>query len=195
MSRIALWSNWYSSKLTVKNHVIMMIFFLTSYFGLIIFTFVPLSNQIEKSGYSTADLQNASDRNQIETILTAFEPFMNEVLLLTFFDYMFIIAGVGLAWSIFSIIRKSNSDSKFIVRYCDIGFIITAISRSLDALENLFVILIYSNKDNFQNWLISAVNSVEDIKWVFVTIEYVLLFITILFHFLFRFSKGRKKIE
>ncbi len=68
MSRIALLSNWYSSKLTVKNHVIMMIFFLTSYFGLIIFTFVPLSNQIEKSGYSTADLQNASDRNQIETI-------------------------------------------------------------------------------------------------------------------------------
>lgn len=173
----------------------MMIFFLTSYFGLIIFTFVPLSNQIEKSGYSTADLQNASDRNQIETILTAFEPFMNEVQLLTFFDYMFIIAGVGLAWSIFSIIRKSNSDSKFIMRYCDIGFIITAISRSLDALENLFVILIYSNKDNFQNWLISAVNSVEDVKWVFVTIEYVLLFIIILFHFLFRFSKGRKKIE
>lgn len=173
----------------------MMIFFLTSYFGLIIFTFVPLSNQIEKSGYSTADLQNASDRNQIETILTAFEPFMNEVQLLTFFDYMFIIAGVGLAWSIFSIIRKSNSDSKFIMRYCDIGFIITAISRSLDALENLFVILIYSNKDNFQNWLISAVNSVEDVKWVFVTIEYVLLFITILFHFLFRFSKGRKKFE
>ena len=164
MSRIALLSNWYSSKLTVKNHVIMMIFFLTSYFGLIIFTFVPLSNQIEKSGYSTADLQNASDRNQIETILTAFEPFMNEVQLLTFFDYMFIIAGVGLAWSIFSIIRKSNSDSKFIMRYCDIGFIITAISRSLDALENLFVILIYSNKDNFQNWLISAVNSVEDVK-------------------------------
>ena len=118
MSRIALLSNWYSSKLTVKNHVIMMIFFLTSYFGLIIFTFVPLSNQIEKSGYSTADLQNASDRNQIETILTAFEPFMNEVQLLTFFDYMFIIAGVGLAWSIFSIIRKSNSDSKFIMRYC-----------------------------------------------------------------------------
>lgn len=195
MSRIALLSNWYSSKLTLKNHVIMMIFFLITYFGLIIFAFVPLSNEIEKSGYSTADLQNASDRNQIEIILTAFEPYVNEVQLLTFFDYMFIIAGVGLAWSIFSIIRKSNSDSKFIMRYCDIGFIITAISRSLDALENLFVILIYSNKDNFQNWLISAVNSVEDIKWVFVTIEYILLFITILFHFLFRFSKGRKKIE
>lgn len=195
MSKLALLGSWYSSKFTVKNHIIMMVFSLISYFGLIIFTFVPLSNEIEKSGYSTADLQNASDRSQIETILTAFEPYMSEVQLLTLFDYMFIIAGVGLAWSIFSIIRKSNSDSKFIMRYCDIGFIITAISRSLDALENLLVIFIYSNKDNFQNWLISAVNSVEDIKWVFVTIEYILLFITILFHFLFRFSKGRKKIE
>jgi len=61
--------------------------------GTIVFGFVPVTRDIEATGYSTAELQEETTRSEVDTILQAFEPVMDSVVLLSVLDYVFIVAG------------------------------------------------------------------------------------------------------
>ncbi len=151
-----------------------------AYFGIIIFGFIPTTQTIETSTFSTGDLQAATNRNDVDTILSAWEPVMDAVILLSILDYLFILSGIILSVSIHSIIIKALPEqSKF--QYIPlIGIITTFFSRLLDSLENLWAILIYGHPGTYVSVLIPLLNYSEQIKWIFVVIEYCMLALTVL---------------
>jgi hypothetical protein len=149
---------------------------LICYFSIIIFGFVPVSRIIEQTGFSTSDLQNAGTKTVADEILLAWQGIMPKVILLSILDYLFILSGLILFFAINSMIFKRmntivhiNIKLKIIPL---IGFILTIISRSMDSLENLWIILIYSNPLNYPEWLLPLVNYTSIIKWGFVALEY-----------------------
>ena len=61
-----------------------------------------------------------------------------------------------------------------------IGIVLTIISRSMDSLENFWVILIYSNPENYAEWLLPLTRYTSFIKWGFVGLEYICVLIGII---------------
>jgi len=162
----------YSDKKTWKFHIILTILCLIVYASIIVFGFVPVTQIIESSGFSTSDLQNAMTRSIADVVLHAFEPFMTSVILLSVLDYIFIIAGFVLFLSFNAMIFKSLSKYSKFLWIPLVGIVLTVISRSLDSLENLWTILIYSNPSNYSTFLLPIVHYTGLLKWGIVGIEY-----------------------
>jgi hypothetical protein len=150
--------------------------------------FVPVTRQIETSGYSTSDLQEATTRPEVDTILQALEPVMDSVMLLSILDYIFILAGFFLFFSLHSIALNTLENHDRLVLIPKIGMILTFFSRLLDSLENLWVILIYTNPEDYATILIRLMNSSETMKWTLVRIEYPTLGLAIVLALLIRFT-------
>lgn len=140
--------------------------------GTIVFGFVPVTRDIETSGYSTGDLQEATTRTEVNTILQAFEPVMDSVVLLSALDYLFVVAGFFLFFSLHSLVMKRLSFDDRLVLVPKLGMLLTVCSRLLDSLENLWVILIYSNPDDYPTILIGLMNTTQSAKWLVVAVEY-----------------------
>jgi hypothetical protein len=66
--------------------------------------------------------------------------------------------------------------------------VLTVVSRLLDSLENLWVILIYTNPDDYATILIDLMNTSESLKWMVVSIGYPTLGIAIVLALLTRFT-------
>jgi hypothetical protein len=133
-------------------------------------------------------LQAATNRAEVDTILQAFEPVMDSVMLLSVLDYIFIIAGFFLFFSLHSLSLKTLAVHDRLVLIPKIGMGLTVVSRLLDSLENLWVILIYTNPDDYATLLIVLMNSSEALKWMVVSAEYPTLGIAILLALLTRFT-------
>ncbi|WP_418284860.1 hypothetical protein [Halorubrum sp. DTA46] len=178
----------YADAFSVKIHGIVAVVSLCTFAGVIALGFVPVTRQIETSGYSTADLQAATSRTEVDTILQAFEPVMESVMLLSVLDYIFIVAGFFLFFSLHSLSLKTLAVHNRLVLIPKVGMVLTVVSRLLDSLENLWVILIYTNPDDYATVLIDLMNISESWKWVIVSIEYPTLGIAIVLVLLTRFS-------
>lgn len=124
----------------------------------------------------------------MDAILQAFEPVMDSVVLLSVLDYLFIIAGFFLFFSLHSLVMKRLSFDDRLVLVPKLGMVLTVCSRLLDSLENLWVILIYSNPDSYPTALISLMNTTQSAKWLVVTIEYPTLGLAIVLVLLVRFT-------
>jgi hypothetical protein len=155
-----------------RTHGVVAIISFCIFVGTIIFGFVPVTREIETSGYSTADLQESTTRTDVDTILQAFEPVMDSVVLLSVLDYLFILAGFFLFFSLHSLVMKRLSFDDRLVLIPKVGMVLTVCSRLLDSLENFWVILIYSNPDSYPTVLISLMNTTQSAKWLVVTVEY-----------------------
>jgi len=155
-----------------RTHGVVAIISFCVFVGTIVFGFVPVTREIETSGYSTADLQEATTRTDVDAILQAFEPVMDSVVLLSVLDYLFIIAAGSFFFSLLSLVMKRLSFDDRLVLVPKLGMVLTVCSRLLDSLENLWVILIYSNPDSYPTALISLMNTTQSAKWLVVTIEY-----------------------
>lgn len=161
-----------SSRIYAAVSIISFVVFVSA----IVFGFVPVSEQLEKSGYGTADLQSAGSRAKVDTILAAWEGgHMSTALKLTIWDYVFIIAGFLLFTSL---------NSMFICRFYNwrkwayvpaTGIIFTILSRTADALENLWTLLVYANPEDYSLILISLMKYTGLIKWGLVGLEYTTL--------------------
>jgi len=178
----------YADALSPKTHGVVAVVSFCTFVGVIALGFVPVTRRIETSGYSTADLQAATSRAEVDTILQAFEPVMESVMLLSVLDYIFIVAGFFLFFSLHSISLKTLSVHDRLVLIPKIGMGLTVISRLLDSLENLWVILIYTNPDDYATILIGLMNSSETLKWMVVGVEYPVLGIAIVLALLIRFT-------
>jgi hypothetical protein len=178
----------YAAAFSTRTHGIVAIVSSLLFVGVIVFGFVPVTREIERSGYSTSDLQAATTRAEVDTILQALEPVMTYVVLLSVLDYLFIVAGFFLFFSLHSIIMKELSFDDRLALVPQIGMVLTFVSRLLDALENLWVILIYSNPDAYPTVLIGVMNTTESVKWTVVTVEYPTLGLSIGLALLVRFT-------
>lgn len=159
-----------------------------SYAGIIVFAFIPTTSRIEESGYTTADLQTAKTKAEVDTILKAWVDVIDTVYLQTFFDYLFIIAGFLLFYAIHSLIYKQLSDHN--LRYLPLmNMVLTVLSRSLDAFENLWGLLIYSNPSNYWTGFIPLLNTTEALKWAVVGIEYTSTGLSILIFLIWKLLK------
>jgi hypothetical protein len=156
--------------------------------GVIAFGFAPVTREIETSGYSTSELQEATTREAVDTILQALEPVMDSVMLLSVLDYLFIVAGFVLFFSLHSIILQSLRGHDTLVLVPKIGMLLTVCSRLLDSLENLWVILIYTNPDSYPTILIELMNTTQSAKWMFVSVEYATLGLAIVLALVVRFT-------
>jgi hypothetical protein len=154
----------------------------------IVLGFVPVTRRIETSGYSTSELQDATTRAEVDTILQALEPVMDSVVLLSALDYLFIVAGLVLFFSFHSIVLYTLDAHATLVLVPKIGMVVTFVSRLLDSLENLWVILIYTNPDDYATVLISLMNVSETLKWTFVRVEYPTLGLAIVLALVVRFT-------
>ncbi len=96
----------YSKNRTWKFHTIVAIVSFICYVSIIVFGFVPISRIIEQTGFLTSDLQNATTKAAAVEILLAWQGIMNSVILLSILDYLFIISGVILFFTINSMIYK-----------------------------------------------------------------------------------------
>lgn len=173
---------------SAKSHGIVAFVSFCIFVGVIALGFVPVTRQIETSGYSTADLQVATTREEVNTILQAIDPVMESVMLLSILDYVFIVAGFFLFFSLHSISLKALAGHDRLVLIPKIGMGLTVVSRLLDSLENLWVILIYTNPDDYATILIGLMNSSEALKWMVVSVEYPMLGIAIALALLTRFT-------
>lgn len=171
-----------------RTHGVVAIMSFCIFVGTIIFGFVPVTREIETSGYSTADLQESTSRTDVDTILQAFDPVMDSVVLLSVLDYLFILAGFFLFFSLHSLVMKRLSFDDRLVLIPKVGMVLTVCSRLLDSLENFWVILIYSNPDSYPTVLISLMNTTQSAKWLVVTVEYPTLGLAIALVLLVRFT-------
>ncbi|SIR91392.1 hypothetical protein SAMN05421858_4483 [Haladaptatus litoreus] len=178
----------YADAVSPKTHGIVAVVSLCSFIGVIVLGFVPVTRQIEMSGYSTSDLQDATSRAEVDTILQALEPVMDHVMLLSVLDYIFILAGFFLFFSLHSIILNTLDSHDRLVLIPKIGMILTISSRLFDSLENLWVILIYTNPEDYATVLISLMNASETVKWTLVRVEYPMLGLAIVLVLLIRFT-------
>jgi hypothetical protein len=178
----------YANAVSSRTHGIVAFVSFCVFVGTIVFGFVPVTRQIETSGYSTADLQEATTRAEVDTILQAFEPVMGSVVLLSVLDYLFIVAGFFLFFSLHSLAMKRLSCDDRLVLIPKLGMVLTVCSRLLDSLENLWVVLIYSNPDSYPTVLISLMNITQSAKWLVVAVEYPALGLAIVLILLVRFT-------
>jgi len=178
----------YSDGIPARTHGIVAVVSFCIFVGVIALGFVPVTRRIETSGYSTADLQAATSRAEVDTILHAFEPVMESVILLSVLDYIFIVAGFFLFFSLHSLSLKTLAGHNRLVLIPKVGMVLTVVSRLLDSLENLWVILIYTNPDDYATILIDLMNTSESLKWMIVSIEYPTLGIAIVLALLTRFT-------
>jgi hypothetical protein len=178
----------YADALSAKTHGIVALVSFFTFVGVIALGFVPVTRRIETSGYSTADLQAATSRAEVDAILQAFEPVMDSVMLLSVLDYIFIVAGFLLFFSLHSLSLKTLAVNDRLVLVPKVGMGLTVVSRLLDSLENLWVILIYTNPDDYATILIGLMNASEALKWMVVGVEYPTLGIAIVLALLTRFT-------
>jgi hypothetical protein len=178
----------YADALSPKTHSIIAVVSLCTFVGVIALGFVPVTRQIETSGYSTSDLQDATTRAEVDTILQAMEPVMDSVMLLSVLDYLFILAGFFLFFSLHSIALNTLGAHNRLVLIPKIGMALTFFSRLFDSLENFWVILIYTNPEDYATILITLMNTFETVKWMLVRIEYPTLGLAIVLALLIRFS-------
>lgn len=129
-----------------------------------------MTRQIETSGYSTSELQDATTRAEVDTILQALEPVMDSVVLLSALDHPFILAGLVLFFSLHSIVLDTLEGHAKLVLIPKIGTVVTFFSRLLGSPENLWGILIYTNSDDYASILISLMNTSETLKWTLVRV-------------------------
>lgn len=178
----------YAAAVSSRTHGVVAFVSFCVFVGTIAFGFVPVTREIETSGYSTADLQEATTRAEVDTILRSFEPVMDAVVLLSALDYLFIVAGFFLFFSLHSLAMRRLAFDDRLVLVPKIGMLLTVCSRLLDSLENLWVILIYTNPESYPTALISLMNATQSAKWLVVTVEYPTLGIAILLVLLVRFT-------
>ena len=178
----------YADAVSPRTHGIVAAVSFATFVGVIALGFVPATRQIETSGYSTSDLQEATTRMEVDTILQALEPVMDSVMLLSVLDYIFILAGFFLFFSLHSIALNTLENHDRLVLIPKIGMILTFFSRLLDSLENFWVILIYTNPEDYATILIRLMNTSETVKWTLVRIEYPTLGLAIVLALLIRFT-------
>jgi hypothetical protein len=178
----------YADALSTKTHGIVAVGSFCTFVAVIALGFVPVTRRIETSGYSTADLQAATTRADVDTILQAFEPVMESVMLLSILDYLFIVAGFFLFFSLHSLSLTTLAAHDKLVLIPKIGMGLTVVSRLLDSLENFWVILIYTNPDDYATILIGLMNTSEVLKWTVVGVEYPMLGVAIVLALLARFT-------
>jgi hypothetical protein len=178
----------YANALSVKTHGVVAVASFCVFVGVIVLGFVPVTARIEASGYSTADLQGATTRAEVDAILLAFEPVMDAVMLLSVLDYVFIVAGFFLFFSLHSIVLQTLASHGTLALIPKIGMCLTVVSRLLDSLENLFVILIYTNPEAYATVLIRLTNTAETVKWAVVSVEYPTLGIALVVALLVRYT-------
>ncbi|WP_089880448.1 hypothetical protein [Halogeometricum limi] len=178
----------YADSMSPRAHGVVALVSFCVFVGTIVFGFVPVTRDIETSGYSTADLQEATTRSEVDTILRAFEPVMESVVLLSALDYLFIVAGFFLFFSLHSLAMKRLSPDERLVLVPKVGMVLTVCSRLLDSLENLWVILIYTDPDGYPTVLIGLMNATQSAKWAVVAVEYPVLGLSMVLLFLVRFT-------
>jgi len=178
----------YADAISPRTHGIVALVSFFTFVGVIALGFVPVTRQIETSGYSTSDLQEATTRTEVDTILQALEPVMDSVRLLSALDYLFILAGLFLFFSLHSIVLNTLEAHAKLVLVPKLGMIVTFFSRLLDSLENLWVILIYTNPEDYPTILIGLMNASETLKWTIVRIEYPMLGLAVVLALVVRFT-------
>ena len=178
----------YAGAVSPRTHAIVAVVSLCTFVGVIALGFVPVTRRIETSGYSTADLQDATTRAEVDAILQALAPVMDAVMLLSLLDYVFIVAGFSLFFSLHSLALYALDGHGWLVLVPKVGMVLTVVSRLLDSLENLWVILIYTNPDDYATILISLMNVSETLKWTVVRIEYPTLGLALVLALLVRFT-------
>lgn len=178
----------YAAAASARTHGLVAMLSFLVFAGTIAFGFVPVTREIETAGYSTADLQEATTRAEVDTILGALEPVMDAVVLLSVLDYVFILAGFFLFFSLHSLAMDQLSFHDRLVLVPKVGMVLTVWSRLLDSLENLWVILMYTNPDTYPTVLIRLVNTTQDLKWAAVSVEYPTLGLAMVLVLLVRFT-------
>lgn len=178
----------YAAAASTRTHGAVAGISLVTFVGTIVFGFVPVTRRIETSGYSTGDLQEATGRAEVDAILEAFQPVMESVVLLSALDYLFIVAGFFLFWSVHAVAIDLLQGRTSLVLVPKVGMVLTFVSRLLDALENLWVILIYANPESYPTALIGLMNGTQSAKWAFVTLEYAALGLVIVLALAVRFT-------
>ena len=178
----------YANALSPRTHGVAAFVSFCVFVGVIAFGFVPVAGRIETSGYSTADLQEATTRAEVDAILQAFEPVMDSVALLSALDYLFIAAGLVLFVSLHSLALRALAGHDRLALVPKVGVVLTVCSRLLDSLENLWVILIYTNPDGYATILIGLMNASETAKWAVVSVGYPTLGLAVLLALLVRFT-------
>jgi hypothetical protein len=178
----------YADALSAKGHGLVAAVSFCVFVGVIALGFVPVTRRIETSGYATTDLQAATTRTEVDAILQAFDPVMESVRLLSVLDYVFIVAGFLLFFSLHSISLQTLAGHDRLALIPKLGMGLTVVSRLLDSLENLWVILIYTNPDAYATILISLMNTSETLKWLVVSVEYPMLAVAIVVASLARFT-------
>ncbi|WP_267643292.1 hypothetical protein [Haloarchaeobius amylolyticus] len=178
----------YADALSPRAHAGVAVVSFCTFVGVIALGFVPVTRRIETSGYTTTDLQETTTRAEVDTILRALEPVMDSVVLLSVLDYVFIVAGFFLFFSLHSLVLHVLAPRGRLALVPKIGMVLTVFSRLLDSLENLWVILMYTNPEDYATVLIGLVNVSETLKWTFVRVEYPTLGIAIVLALLARFT-------
>ena len=170
------------------NRLVAIILIAYSVFILIILiVFVPTSSLISDTGYSTSDLQQATNSEEVELILGAWEGILSIVYFQYLGDFIFLFSGLLGNTAIFVLLGKKIKEYGSILLPF-VGFFMVFLSRGADALENTLTLLIIAFPDYYPKLILSILPAVPIVKFTFVGIVYLLIIINLFYFILLRWK-------
>ncbi len=144
---------------------------------IILFAFVPTSLILSETGYSTSDLQMATNSDEVTIILSAWSDVKSTVYLQYFADFIFLCSGLIGNSTIFVLLGKKINEKGSTIPPL-VGFLSVFLSRGLDALENTLTLILISFPNSYPKFILSILPYIPPIKFAFVGIVYTLILIT-----------------
>ncbi|MHA2109737.1 MAG: hypothetical protein ACXABU_14475 [Candidatus Hodarchaeales archaeon] len=171
------------------NQLVAIILIAYSVFTVIILlVFVPTSSIISDTGYTTSDLQQATNPEEVEVILGTWEGVLSTVYFQYLGDFIFLFSGLLGNTAIFVLLGKKIKEYGSVLLPF-VGFFMVFLSRGADALENTLTMLIIAFPDNYPQLILSILPVVPIVKFTFVGIVYSLIIINLFYYILLRWNK------
>ena len=152
--------------------------------------FIESAARMEPTGYSIFDFQGAWTKQHSDQILSAWVNILDVVLLQTYWDYLFILGNVllsvGLLGFLGNILLSQHSRKLALL-----GIAVSIIGGLLDALENIWTILILYNPSSYPEIWIQLVSFFAQSKFILSYFKYGILICVLILVVLEKFRHVR----
>ena len=155
--------------------------------------FIESAARMEPTGYTIFDFQGAWTKQRSDQILLAWINILDIVLLQTYWDYLFILGNVllsvGLLGFLGNILLSQHSRKLALL-----GIAVSIIGGLLDALENIWTILILYNPSSYPEIWIQLVSFFAQSKFILSYFKYGILICVLILVVLEKFKRVRPQL-
>ena len=148
--------------------------------------FTPFENRLNEKGYDIVSFELAWNKTKMDAILNAWGPAIKDAIILTYIDFLFLIAYPAfLACFFIFVFYKIKLETQTLHKFQLTVLIMAGITSFSDFVENLFSLYVLYNTSNYSSIAVTLMSSFSVVKWALAFIL-VLLNIGILIVYLWK---------